>query len=189
MHDLVVEGEIPRELHGTLYRNGPNPQFAPRGKYHWFDGDGMIHALTIGDGKAHYRNRWVRTQGFQMEREAGESFFGGLANFANSDPRAEGIFPNAANTNIIGHGGKLLALWEAGPPHELDPHTLETIGPYDFDGQLLGPMTAHPKIDPETGELFFFGYSPFPPYLRYYVASCRWEDHAKRRHRRNQCRR
>ncbi|MBI3801393.1 MAG: carotenoid oxygenase family protein, partial [Deltaproteobacteria bacterium] len=69
------------------------------------------------------------------------------------------------------HAGKLLALWEAGPPHELDPHTLDTIGPYDFGGKLLGPMTAHPKIDPGTGELLFFGYSPFPPYLRYYVAS------------------
>lgn len=171
IHDLVVEGEIPRELNGTLYRNGPNPQFAPRGKYHWFDGDGMIHAFAIHDGKAHYRNRWVRTQRFQLEREAGESLFGGLADFANSDPRAEGVFPNAANTNIIMHGGKLLALWEAGPPHELDPRTLETVGPYNFGGQLQGPMTAHPKIDPETGELLFFGYSPFPPYLRYYVAS------------------
>lgn len=170
-HDLVVEGEIPCELNGTLYRNGPNPQFAPRGKYHWFDGDGMVHALTVSDGKAHYHNRWVRTQRFQMEREAGESLFGGLTDFANVDQRAEGVFPNAANTNIIWHGGKLLALWEAGLPHELDPRTLETVGPYDFGGKLLGPMTAHPKIDPETGELLFFGYSPFPPYLRYYVAT------------------
>jgi carotenoid cleavage dioxygenase len=175
IHDLVVEGEIPRELDGTLYRNGPNPQFAPRGRYHWFDGDGMIHALTIRDGKAHYRNRWVRTQRFNLEREAGESLFGGLNDMGNTDPRAAGIFPNAANTNIIVHAGKLLALWEAGPPHELDPHTLATIGPYDFGGKLLGPMTAHPKIDPETGELLFFGYSPFPPYLCYYVASARGE--------------
>lgn len=171
IHDLVVDGEIPRDLNGTLFRNGPNPQFAPRGRYHWFDGDGMIHALTIRDGEAHYRNRWVRTQRFQMEREAGEALWGGLADWANSDPRVEGIFPNAANTNIIVHGGKLLALWEAGPPHELDPHTLETRGIYDFDGKLQGPMTAHPKIDPQTGELLFFGYSPFPPYLRYYAAS------------------
>ena len=171
IHNLVVEGEIPHDLDGTLFRNGPNPQFAPRGRYHWFDGDGMIHAFTIRDGKAHYRNRWVRTQRFQMEREAGEALWGGLADWANSDPRVEGIFPNAANTNIIVHGGKLLALWEAGPPYELDPRTLETRGVYDFDGKLQGPMTAHPKIDPDTGELLFFGYSPFPPYLRYYVAS------------------
>ena len=171
IHDLTVEGKIPRELNGTLFRNGPNPQFAPRGRYHWFDGDGMIHAFTLRDGKAHYRNRWVRTQRFHMEREAGEALWGGLADWANSDPRVEGIFPNAANTNIIVHAGRLLALWEAGPPHELDPQTLETRGIFDFDGKLQGPMTAHPKIDPETGELLFFGYSPFPPYLRYYVAS------------------
>ena len=171
IHDLTVEGKIPGELNGTLFRNGPNPQFAPRGRYHWFDGDGMIHAFTLRDGKAHYRNRWVRTQRFHMEREAGEALWGGLADWANSDPRVEGIFPNAANTNIIVHAGRLLALWEAGPPHELDPQTLETRGIYDFDGKLQGPMTAHPKIDPETGELLFFGYSPFPPYLRYYVAS------------------
>ena len=171
IHDLVVEGEIPRDLDGTLYRNGPNPQFTPRGRYHWFDGDGMIHAFTIRDGKAHYRNRWVRTQRFTMEREAGEALFGGLNDMTATDPRAAGIFPNAANTNIIVHAGKLLALWEAGPPHELDPRTLDAIGPYDFGGKLLGPMTAHPKVDPETGEMLFFGYSPFPPYLRYYVAS------------------
>jgi len=175
IHDLVVEGEIPRELNGTLYRNGPNPQFTPRGRYHWFDGDGMIHAFTLSDGHAHYRNRWVRTQRLAMEREAGEALFGGLSDMTATDPRAMGIFPNAANTNIIIHAGKLLALWEAGPPHTLDPHTLETLGPYDFAGALVSPMTAHPKMDPETGELLFFGYSPFPPYLRYYVASAQGE--------------
>jgi carotenoid cleavage dioxygenase len=171
VHDLVVEGEIPRQLDGTLYRNGPNPQFAPRGRYHWFDGDGMIHAFTIRDGKAHYRNRWVRTERFKMEREAREALFGGLNAMEVTDARALGIVPNAANTNIIVHAGKLLALWEAGPPHELDSRTLDTLGPYDFAGALVGPMTAHPKIDPETGELLFFGYSPFPPYLRYHVVS------------------
>lgn len=171
IHDLVVEGEIPRALNGTLYRNGSNPQFAPRGRYHWFDGDGMIHAFTLSDGKAHYRNRWVRTERFKLEREAGEALFGGLNDMGATDPRFMGMMPNAANTNIITHAGKLLALWEAGPPHELDPRTLDTLGPYDFAGALVSPMTAHPKIDPETNELLFFGYSPFPPYLRYYVAS------------------
>ncbi len=175
IHDLVVEGEIPHEIDGTLYRNGPNPQFAPRGRYHWFDGDGMIHAFTMRDGKAHYRNRWVRTERFELERKTGEALFGGLSSMGDTDPRAMTASPNAANTNIIVHAGKLLALWEAGPPHELDPLTLDTIGPYDFVGKLTGPMTAHPKIDPETGELLFFGYSPFPPYLRYHVASARGE--------------
>ena len=63
-HDLPIEGEFPRDLRGTLYRNGPNPQFAPRDRYHWFAGDGMLHAFAIADGKVDYRNRWVRTPKF-----------------------------------------------------------------------------------------------------------------------------
>jgi carotenoid cleavage dioxygenase-like enzyme len=194
IHDCVIEGRVPEELHGVLYRNGPNPQFPPRGRYHWFDGDGMIHAFAFEGGRVRYRNRWVRTERFELEREAGESLFGGLTDMANNDPRAEGRSINAANTNIIWHGQRLLALWEAGLPHELDPETLSTLGPYDFGGRLRRPVaeevvdtlgidrpdgtvdgivTAHPKIDPESGELLFFGYSPFPPYLVYYVADAR----------------
>ena len=89
IQDLVVVGEIPRELagHATI-RNGPNPQFAPRGRYHWFDGDGMIHAFRLRDGQASYRNRWVRTARFQLERAAGEALFGGLASMGSSATRA-----------------------------------------------------------------------------------------------------
>jgi carotenoid cleavage dioxygenase len=170
--DCVVRGELPRDLTGTLWRNGPNPQFAPRGRYHWFDGDGMIHAFRFRDGRVSYRNRWVRTARFQLERAAGEALFGGIADMGSSDPRVGQTMtsPNAANTNIVFHAGRLLALWEAGPPHALDPRSLETLGPYDFGGKLVGPMTAHPKVDPETGEMLFFGYAPIPPFLRYHVA-------------------
>ncbi|HTF34483.1 MAG TPA: carotenoid oxygenase family protein [Myxococcota bacterium] len=171
IHDCVVEGEVPRELDGTLYRNGPNPQYAPPGRYHWFDGDGMIHAFAIHNGRVAYRNRWVRTARFSLERAAGEGLFGGLADMAKTDPRAATTSPNAANTNIVFHAGRLLALWEGGPPHALDPRTLETIGPFDFRGKLVGPMTAHPKIDPESGEMLFFGYSFTPPFLRYHVVA------------------
>jgi carotenoid cleavage dioxygenase len=173
VRDLAVEGEIPAALDGTYYRNGPNPQFPPRGRYHWFDGDGMIHALTLRGGRAGYRNRWVRTARFQLERAAGEALFGGLADFANSDPRLlqSPTSPNAANTNVVWHAGRLLALWEAGPPHALDPRSLDTLGPFDFDGRLVGPMTAHPKLDPESGEMLCFGYGFVPPYLRYHVVS------------------
>jgi carotenoid cleavage dioxygenase len=171
IHDLVVAGELPRALTGTLWRNGPNPQFAPRGRYHWFDGDGMIHAFRFRDGRVSYRNRWVRTARFQAERAAGEALFGGLGDMGASDPRllANPTSPNAANTNIVWHAGRLLALWEGGPPHALDPRTLDTEGPYDFAGRLAGPMTAHPKLDPESGELLFFGYGFAPPFLRYHV--------------------
>jgi len=173
IQDLVVEGEIPGELEGTYFRNGPNPQFAPRGGYHWFDGDGMIHALRLRDGKASYRNRWVRTARFQLERAAGEALFGGLASMGSTDPRVGSSMtsPNAANTNIVWHAGRLLALWEGGPPHALDPRSLETVGPYDFGGKLAGAFTAHPKLDPETGEMLCFGYGFLPPFLRYHVVS------------------
>jgi carotenoid cleavage dioxygenase len=169
IHDVTVVGELPRELCGTLWRNGPNPQFAPRGPYHWFDGDGMIHAFRFRDGRVSYRNRWVRTARFQAERAAGESLFGGLAAMGQTDPRVATVSPNAANTNIVYHAGKLLALWEGGPAHALDPLTLETEGPHDFAGRLAGAMTAHPKLDPETGEMLCFGYSFVPPFLRYHV--------------------
>jgi len=171
--DLPIQGELPRELHGSLYRNGPNPQFAPRGRYHWFDGDGMIHAFRLRDGRASYRNRWVRTARFAAERAAGESLFGGLGDVGATDPRVATTSPNAANTNIVWHAGKLLALWEGGPPHALDPVSLETLGPDDFGGKLVGAMTAHPKLDPESGEMCFFGYGFAPPFLRYHVADAR----------------
>ncbi len=182
---LEVRGEIPRELHGTLYRNGPNPAFPPRAgmDYHWFDGDGMIHAVSLERGQARYRNRWVRTRRFELEREAGRSLFGGLTSMAQSDPEAfralearglslyerVQLAVDAGNTNVIWHAKKLLALLEVANPTELDPRTLETLGAYDYGGKLAGGMTAHPKLDPETGELLGFVYSAVEPYLRYHV--------------------
>ncbi|MGH7858950.1 MAG: carotenoid oxygenase family protein, partial [Candidatus Binatia bacterium] len=165
--DLEVEGEIPRELDGTWYRNGPNPAYEPSGRYHWFDGDGMIHAIRLRDGRASYRNRWVRSEGLIEERRAGKALYPGLLSLKPTEaPR----FKVTGNTNIVFHAGKLLALVENSLPTELARCTLETIGLYDYTARLGGPMTAHPKIDPETGEMLFFGYSPFPPYLQYHVA-------------------
>lgn len=157
--DLVVEGEIPQELSGAFFRNGPNPQFAPRGDYHWFAGDGMVHGFYLKEGKVSYRNRWVRTVKWQKEKAAGESLFGAF-NPMESDESVQGMETDGlANTNIVWHAGKLLALEEAHAPFEMDPATLESIGPYTFDDKLVGPMTAHPKVDPETGEMLFFGYN------------------------------
>ena len=186
--DLVVHGEVPRELCGAYFRNGANPQFAPRRGYMSFDGDGMIHGFWFEDGKVRYRNRWVRTERFRLEREAGEALFGSMVDPGSTHESVAGISSNTANTNVLFHGGKLLALWEAGPPTQLDPQTLETVGLWDFDGELarqvppeiakqlgleategIGPgiMTAHPKIDPDTGAMLFFGYSATPPCLVY----------------------
>jgi carotenoid cleavage dioxygenase-like enzyme len=164
---LEVIGEIPRDLRGTYYRNGPNQAFEPIGRYHWFDGDGMIHAIRLEDGRASYRNRWVESEGLKEEREAGQALYPGLLEIKPTEaPR----FKVTANTNVVAHGGKLLALVESSLPTELRPRTLETIGLYDFAGKLGGAMTAHPKMDPVTGEMLFFGYSPFPPFLQYHVA-------------------
>ena len=176
--DLVVEGAIPRELVGSYFRNGSNPQYAPGAGYHWFAGDGMIHAFHFEEGRCHYRNRWVRTDRFHAERKAGRSLFGGFMGKGEPDPASEGVSGNASNTSVIWHAGKLLSLWEAGPPYELDPATLETIGVWDYDGKFkrerfgsLAPdiLTAHPKLDPDTGECLAFGYSPLPPFLVYHV--------------------
>ena len=76
--DLEVVGEIPRDLNGTYYRNGPNAAYEPAGRYHWFDGDGMIHAIRLEDGRAFYRNRYVRSEGLLEERRAGKATFPGL---------------------------------------------------------------------------------------------------------------
>ncbi len=165
-HDLEVIGEIPRDLRGAYYRNGPNPAYEPTGKYHWFDGDGMIHAVSLRDGRAAYRNRYVLSDGLKEEQTEGKALYPGLLALSPSEvPR----FKITGNTNIVAHAGRLLALVEAGLPTEMTPQTLATVGLYDFGGRLGGPMTAHPKLDPETGEMLFFGYSPFPPYLQYHV--------------------
>jgi carotenoid cleavage dioxygenase len=171
IRDCAVVGEIPRELAGTLYRNGPNPQFAPRRGYHFFGGDGMLHAFRFEDGRCHYRNRWVRTPRFVAERAAGEPLFGSLLEGEPPDPRAAGVPSGPANTNVVWHAGRLLALVEGGlPPVEIDPHTLETRGVFDFAGALAGGVfTAHPKLDAETGEMLAFAYSPFPPYVTYFL--------------------
>ena len=151
--DLEVTGTIPDHLDGRYLRNGPNPVVAPDpATYHWFLGSGMVHGVRLRDGKAEwYRNRWVRS------REVAEA----LGEPARPGPDPAG--PDfAANTNVIGHAGRILAIVEAGfVPYELTGE-LDTIGPCDFDGTLPGGYTAHPHRDPETGELhavsYFFGW-------------------------------
>ncbi len=169
--DLEIEGELPRDLNGALYRIGPNPHFKPLGRYHWFDGDGMVHAFLLRDGRAAYRNRYVRTDGLKAEMKQGRALFGGLLEQPREMTPELPPFKNAANTNIIGYANRLLALFEAASPHELKPDTLETVGLFNFGGKLTGPVTAHPKFDPATGDLLFFGYQPFPPYVTWYRAT------------------
>src|SRR3954471_23825061 len=167
---LKISGELPRELNGTLYRNGPNPQFDAPGA-HWFVGDGMLHAFHLENGRASYRNRWVRTAKWQAEHDAGRALFGGFGGRKLPDaPPTDVKDTGVANTNIIFHAGRLLALEEGHLPTEIEPGTLHTRGRTSYDGRLSGPFTAHPKIDPVTGEMVFFGYNaggPFSPLLSF----------------------
>lgn len=171
---LAVSGHLPEGLRGAFLRNGPNAAFPPLGRYHVFDGDGMIHGLWLdGDGGARYSNRWIRSAGLEAEWAAGKALFGGLSDFRlpPDDVLASvGPVKNTANTHVVGHAGRILALMEGCPPTELDAD-LGTVGEHDFGGALKGPMTAHPKVDPTTGEMVFFGYSPFPPHLRVHAAA------------------
>jgi carotenoid cleavage oxygenase len=149
--DLDVTGSIPEYLDGRYLRIGPNPMGNPDpARYHWFLGAGMAHGLRLRDSKAHwYRNRWVRSAA--VARALGENWAGGA--------HASGV-DFAANTNIIGHAGKTLAIAESGVrPYELTDE-LETVGPSDFCGTLFGGYTAHPKRDPQTGELHAVSYNP-----------------------------
>jgi carotenoid cleavage dioxygenase len=173
VEQLKIIGQLPRALEGMYVRNGPNPQFPPKAKYHWFDGDGMLHGAHLQDGKASYRNRYVRTSGFDAERSAGKALWGGLLDRPDVGRllKGEELFKNAANTSLVWHDGRLLALWEGGPPHEVRLPELKTVGRFDYDEKLKHPFTAHPKLDPETGEMIFFGYQPTLPYLSHSVVS------------------
>jgi carotenoid cleavage dioxygenase-like enzyme len=159
---LKVVGELPRELNGTLYRNGPNPQFEAPGA-HWFVGDGMLHAFHLENGRASYRNRWVRTPKWQAEHDAGRALFGGFGRILPDAPASITQDGGVANTNIIFHAGRLLALEEGHLPTEIEPGTLNRLGYCDYNGGIAGPFTAHPKIDPVTGEMVFFGYNAAGP--------------------------
>jgi len=148
--DLKVLGAIPVGLNGVFMRNGPNPLFDPDALYSYpFDGTGMIHAITLQQGRARYRNRWVATEEFLSEQRAGRRLY--------SSTFGEGPYANLANTNIIRHADRYLALYEGGLPYELDSH-MATLGQFDYAGALPGVMSAHPKIDPVTGELLSVAY-------------------------------
>lgn len=145
---LRVDGEIPAALTGRYLRNGPNPAVAPDpASYHWFTGAGMVHGIRIEGGKADwYRNRWVR--GAEACAVLGEEIPAG--------PREESN--DAPNTNVIGVDGRTFAIVEAGgKPVELG-YELNTIAHNPFDGTLKGPYTAHPHLDPATGEMHSITY-------------------------------
>uniref|UniRef100_A0A0E0BVS7 carotenoid 9,10-dioxygenase n=1 Tax=Oryza glumipatula TaxID=40148 RepID=A0A0E0BVS7_9ORYZ len=184
---LPVRGHLPECLNGEFVRVGPNPKFVPVAGYHWFDGDGMIHAMRIKDGKATYVSRYVKTSRLKQEE-----YFGGAKFMKIGDLKGFfGLFMvqmqqlrkklkvldftyghGTANTALIYHHGKLMALSEADKPYVvkvLEDGDLQTLGLLDYDKRLKHSFTAHPKVDPFTDEMFAFGYSHEPPYCTYRV--------------------
>lgn len=185
----VIQGSLPPCLDGAYIRNGPNPQFLPRGPYHLFDGDGMLHSIRISQGKPTLLcSRYVKTYKYTIETQAGSpllpNIFSGFNGLTASAARgalsaarilagqynpANGI--GLANTSLAFFGNRLYALGESDLPYSVRLSSngdIETLGRHDFDGQLSMSMTAHPKVDPETGEAFAFRYAPIPPFLTYF---------------------
>lgn len=154
---LEVSGRLPAALNGLYVRNGSNP--AGKASPHWFLGDGMVHGVRLANGKAEwYRNRYIDT-----------SLYAAKVGFMGNG--APGGANNQSNVSVFEHGGRLLTSGEVGFPYEISPTDLSTVGVHDFDGALKTAMTAHPKLDPATGDMHFFGYGFVPPYLTYHVAN------------------
>jgi len=159
--DLEVDGQIPTDLDGAFYRVQPDPQFPPRlGDDIAFNGDGQITMFRFKGGKVDMKHRWVQTDKWKLEHAAGKALFGAYRNPLTDDESVKGQIRGTANTNVMMHAGRLYALKEDSPAIVMDPNTLETVGYTDFDGLMTGEtFTAHPKIDPDTGDMIAFGYA------------------------------
>ncbi|HWU02705.1 MAG TPA: carotenoid oxygenase family protein [Novosphingobium sp.] len=163
---LKVEGNLPPEVRGSFYRAVPDPHFPPK-----FDddnvlsGDGMVSRLSFNDdGTADFLLKYVRTARWLAENEVGHARFGRYRNVFTDDADVQGVDRTVANTTPVWHAGRLLMAKEDGLPYRVDPRTLDTIGSYNFDGALKSEtMTAHVRIDAQTGEMFVYGYEADGP--------------------------
>jgi carotenoid cleavage dioxygenase len=169
---MEVIGEIPGDIDGVYFRNTENPVHQPIGRYHPFEGDGMIHMLHIADGMAEYRNRFVRTKAFAAEQEAGRSLWAGLMEHPRRSLRpgwgAHEHLKDASSTDVIVHAGQLLStFYQCGDGYRLDPYTLEQFGTESW--VPLDGISAHTSLVEATGELIFFNYSKHAPYFHYGV--------------------
>ena len=154
-----IDGHVPAALRGTLFRNGSGRNdLGGRWFPHWFDGDGMISKIRFDDAGIHYSNRYVATANYRDESKAGRILNRGFGKMRPFGPLGNAFRQpaNVSNTSVVMQGERLLSLWEGGPPTALDPATLDTHGIEDFGG-LAKAFSAHPKIDPDSGELFNFG--------------------------------
>ncbi|MEE2692009.1 MAG: carotenoid oxygenase family protein [Pseudomonadota bacterium] len=168
----VIEGVIPVDIDGVYVRNTENQIHAPLGRYHPFDGDGMIHQISFSGGRASYRNRFVRTRCFTAEQEANASLWGGLADPPVISKRpgfgAHGALKDSSSTDVVIHNGQILStFYQCGEAYMLDAETLEQNGVAPW--APLDGVSAHCKVDERSGELLFFNYSKHPPYMHYGV--------------------
>lgn len=172
----LVAGEIPADLDGVYLRNTENPVRPSIGRYHPFDGDAMVHLVGFRDGKAFYRNRFVRTDGFRAEADAGEPLWAGISERPAKSQRdgwgARGRMKDSSSTDVVVHAGKALtSFYQCGELYRLDPLTLDDLGKSTWHGEFPSELgvSAHPKVDERTGEMLFFNYNTEAPYLHYGV--------------------
>lgn len=166
----VLEGTVPADLDGVYLRNTENPVMDAIGRYHPFDGDGMVHAIRFRNGGASYRNRFVRTAGLAAELEAGAPQWAGIIESPAKSLRdgwgARGKMKDASSTDVVVHAGRALTtFYQCGDVYAMDPTTLAQHGAVEW--APAGGVSAHPKLDPATGELLFFSYGTAAPYLHY----------------------
>lgn len=163
-----VSGAIPPTLDGVYMRNGPNPRFQPLSYTYPFDGDGMIHALALSGGRAHYRNRFVRTRAFRAEERVGRAIYSGVMQPRPVDPALlrpgddPGPFKNGAFINVLAHGGHLLALSEADTAYAMTMD-LDTLGEWRAGTDRPITLGAHNRRYPLTGALFAIAYDVESP--------------------------
>lgn len=168
----VLQGSIPTDIDGVYLRNTQNPVFPAMGRYHPFDGDGMLHMVSFRDGQVVYRNRLIETKGLQAELERGERLWAGLMEDPALSKRpgwgAHGSIKDASSTDVVVHAGKALTTYyQCGEGYRLDPQTLEQQGIPSWSP--LDGISAHCKVDESNGELLFFNYSQYAPYMHYGV--------------------
>lgn len=187
--NLKVEGTLPAACNGVFMRVGPNPKYEPSGDYHWFDGDGMLHACRIKDGKVHFSNKWIRTNSLKHEdlvrfpviQKMGDlkGLIGLLRIWLFNIFMALGFVNKKAglgraNTALVQHSNKLMSLYESDLPYWIRVccnGIIETITRTSFNGAWSHEFTAHPKVDSKTGEMIFIGYNcDKAPFVHYGVA-------------------
>ncbi len=169
-----ITGEVPKDLNGMHVRNGPNRRFAAPGRYHFFDGDGMLHAVRFDHGRVSYQNRWITTDGLREEMSVGQALWQGIKDPPRRSPPGQprvSPLKNTANTDVKFHNGQLQCMWYlGGSVYQCRPEDLATTGKLVLDPRLQGlAISAHSKVDERTGEFLFFAYGMEAPFMHYGV--------------------